>query len=210
MALVSFVLWHRYDMQEMFYILLFNSLLVTKTVQNPSCILSIFFSFQSTNWIKSDIIPTNFSLFHSRFPWHQLELCLLFLKDMGDYPQIGTYLKIVESFQSLSKIACMVDRGFNVQDLLLVKQVKLYMPPFTKGQSQFTKQKDQKGQVIAKARTHVERAIERVRRFRIFNSVIPLKMKDLLDDIVLVCSALTHLMRPLIQNKGKANRPFLS
>ena len=66
--------------------------------------------------------------------------------------------------------ACMVDRGFNVQDLLLVKQVKLYMPPFTKGQ---------RG-----------------------NSVIPLKMKDLLDDIVLVCSALTNLMPPLIQNRG--------
>lgn len=37
--------------------------------------------------------------------------------------------------------ACIVDIGFNVQDLLLVKQVKLYMPPFTKGQNQFTKQK---------------------------------------------------------------------
>ena len=56
--------------------------------------------------------------------------------------------------------ACMVDRGFNIQDLLLVKQVKLYMPAFTKGQSQFTKQKVQKGQAIAKARIHVERAIE--------------------------------------------------
>ena len=61
--------------------------------------------------------------------------------------------------------ACMVDRGFNVQDLLLVKQVKLYMPPFTKGQSQFTKQKVKRGQDIAKARIHVERAIERVQNF---------------------------------------------
>ena len=83
-----------------------------------------------------------------------------------------------------------------------MKQVKLYMPPFTKGQSQLTKQKVQMGQGIAKARIHVERATERVKRFRIFNSVIPLKMKDLLDDIVLVCSALTNLTPPLIQNRG--------
>ena len=83
-----------------------------------------------------------------------------------------------------------------------MKQVKLYMPLFTKGQSQFTKQKVPKPQAIAKARIHVERAIERVKRFRIFNSVIPLTMKDLLDDIVLVCSALTNLMPPLIQNRG--------
>ena len=128
----------------------------------------------------------------------------MFLKDMGDYPQIGTYnfedCGVISKFEQ--NTACMVDRGFNVQDLLLVKQVKLYMLPFTKGQSQFTKQKFQKGQAIAKVRIHVERAIERVKRFRIFNSVIPLKMKDLLDDIVLVCSALTNLMPPLVQNRG--------
>ena len=33
--------------------------------------------------------------------------------------------------------------------------------------------------------------------------MIPLKMKDLLDDIVLVCAALTNLMPPLIQNRGQ-------
>lgn len=122
------------------------------------------------------------------------------------YGGLSSDRHIFEVCEVISKFeqntACMVDRGFNVQDLLLVKQVKLYMPPFTKGQSQFTKQKVQKGQAIAKARIHVERAIERVRRSRIFNSVIPLKMKDLLDDIVLVCSALTNLMPPLIQNRG--------
>jgi len=55
----------------------------------------------------------------------------------------------------LSNSACMVDRGLNVQDLLLTKQVKLYMPPFTKGEAQFTKEiakKVQEGQAIANAR----------------------------------------------------------
>ena len=122
------------------------------------------------------------------------------------YGGLSSDRHIFEDCEIISKFekntACMVDRGFNVQDLLLVKQVKLYMPPFTKGQIQFTKQKVKRGQDIAKARIHVERAIERVKRFRIFNSVIPLTMKDVLDDIVLVCAALTNLMPPLIQNKG--------
>lgn len=121
------------------------------------------------------------------------------------YVRLSSDRHIFEDCGVISKFeqntACMIDGGFNVQDLLLVKQVKLYMPPFTKGQSQFTKQKVQKGQAIAKARIYVERAIERVKRFRIFNSVIPLKTKDLLDDI-LVCSALTNLMPPSYKIEG--------
>ena len=39
---------------------------------------------------------------------------------------------VISKFSSNS--ACMVDCGFNVQGFLLTKQVKLYMPPFTKGQ----------------------------------------------------------------------------
>lgn len=98
--------------------------------------------------------------------------------------------------------SCMVDRGFVVQDLLLSKQVKVYMPPFTKGQPQFTKNKVRQGQQIARARIHVERAIERVKRFKIFKSVVPLTMVDILDDMVIVCAALTNLMPPLLSNKN--------
>ena len=75
------------------------------------------------------------------------------------------------------------------------------MPPFTKGQQQFTKEKVRLGQAIGKARIHVERAIERVKRFRIINSAIPLTMIDILDDIMVVCAALTNLMPPLIRRK---------
>ena len=108
---------------------------------------------------------------------------------------------VLEKFEP--KTSCMVDRGFVVQHLLLSKQVKVYMSPFTKGQPQITKGKVRQGQAIAKARIHVERAIQRVKRFRIFNSVIPLTMADILDDIVIVCSTLTNLMAPLIRGNKK-------
>lgn len=103
---------------------------------------------------------------------------------------------VISKFRSNS--VCMVDRGFNVQDLLLTKQVKLYMPPFTKGEAQFTKGKVQQGQAIAKTRIRVERAIQRVKRFRIYQSVVPLTLKDVLDDMVVIFAALTNLLPPLI------------
>ena len=97
--------------------------------------------------------------------------------------------------------SCMVDRGFVVQDLLLSKGVKVYMPPFTKSQSRFTKRKVRMGQLVAKARIHVERAIQRIKRFRIFKTEVPLTMADILDDSVVVCAALTNLMPSLIRKK---------
>ena len=36
---------------------------------------------------------------------------------------------------------CMVDRGFNIQDMLLSREVKLVIPPFTKGITQFVQGK---------------------------------------------------------------------
>ena len=42
------------------------------------------------------------------------------------------------------------------------------MPLFTKGQAQFTKAKVLQAQAIAKARIHVERAIQCLKRFPIF------------------------------------------
>ena len=54
---------------------------------------------------------------------------------------------VLEKFEA--NTSCMVDRGFVVKDLLLSKQVKVYMPHFTKGQLQFTKEKVREGQAIA-------------------------------------------------------------
>ena len=91
--------------------------------------------------------------------------------------------------------ACMVDRGFSTCLHLL------------RGKASLPKRKFRRDKLyIAKARIHVERVIERVKRFRIFYSVIPLTMKDLLDDIVVVCSVQTNLMPPLIQNDTVKNK----
>lgn len=50
---------------------------------------------------------------------------------------------------------------------------------------------------IAKVRIHVERAIERLKNFRILEGNIPLSMVHISDQMVEVCAALCNLLPPL-------------
>ena len=115
--------------------------------------------------------------------------------------------KIVEESGILDKFehgdSCMVDRGFNIQDLLLSRGTILHMPPFSKG-TRFTPTKENKTNGIAGARIHVERAIGRIKNFRILKTEIPLSMVDLLYHIVAICAALTNLLPPLVPLRRKS------
>lgn len=117
--------------------------------------------------------------------------------------------KIVEDCGILNKFEhndiCMADRGFNIQDLLLSREVKLVIPPFTKGRTQFVKGKVEQTSSVARARIHIERVIGRIKDFRILNFRVPLTMVDLLDDIFTVASALVNLTPPLVPLIEKSN-----
>ena len=100
---------------------------------------------------------------------------------------------------------CMVDRGFNIQDMLLSREVKLVIPPFTKGRTQFVKGKVEQTSSVARARIHIERVIGRIKDFRILNFRVPLTMIALLNDIFTVASALANLTPPLVPLIKKSN-----
>ena len=51
---------------------------------------------------------------------------------------------------------------------------------------------------VANIRIHVERAINRIKTYRIFKSVLPITMLHHADDIVRTCAALCNLKLPLI------------
>ena len=110
--------------------------------------------------------------------------------------------KIVEDCGILDKFEhndiCMADRGFNIQDLLFSREIKLVIPPFTKGRTQFVKGKVEQTSSVARARIHIKRVIGRIKDFRILNFRVPLTMVDLLDDIFTVASALVNLTPPLV------------
>ena len=67
----------------------------------------------------------------------------------------------------------MADRGFTIRDLLALIDCTLNMPPFTKG-NHLSKKETTKTRRIARARIHVERAIRRLKNFKILCGVIHL------------------------------------
>ena len=106
---------------------------------------------------------------------------------------------IVEKFEENDIV--LADRGFNIQELFLHKQVKVIVPPFqrsTSSTSQFTETEDTKTKTVANARIHVERAIGRLKEFSILQGPIPLTMIDLMESALVVCSALVNLQPVLV------------
>ena len=72
--------------------------------------------------------------------------------------------------------AVMADKGFDIQNILQKLGLRLNIPPFLKDKVGFEEDDVIKTQTIARHRIHVVRAICKIRRFRIFNSVIPVSM----------------------------------
>ncbi|WAR12334.1 hypothetical protein MAR_026514 [Mya arenaria] len=94
--------------------------------------------------------------------------------------------------------AVMVDKGFiHLKPDLVKKDVQLYCPPL-KTKEQFTKEEVNVTRRIASARIHVERKMEQIKNFRILQSVMPLALNKIADEIFFVCGALTNLLPPLV------------
>ena len=73
----------------------------------------------------------------------------------------------------------MADRGFDMQDDL-PNNVTLNIPPFLDGKDQLSLDEELTTRKIASVRVHVERAIARIKSFRILHQDIPLTIaKDL-------------------------------
>lgn len=92
----------------------------------------------------------------------------------------------------------MADKGFNISDLLISRGSKLIIPPFLRDKGKFSKKNCLKTSKIAKARIHVERAIVRIKDFRIIQGALPLTLKDQLDHVFVICSAITNLGPALV------------
>ena len=92
----------------------------------------------------------------------------------------------------------MADKGFDIQDLLAPLGVRLNIPPFLSSNSQFSCEDVLKTKKIAKLRIHVERAIGRIKEFRILNSTIPATMWDSLKKLIYVCAMLCNFSPPLV------------
>lgn len=91
----------------------------------------------------------------------------------------------------------MADRGFEIGDDLRLGVV-LNIPPFLGEQKQFSEQDEIKTRRIAIHRIHVERAVQRIKSFRILQHALPIPMAADFNKIWVICSCLTLFCRPLI------------
>ena len=94
----------------------------------------------------------------------------------------------------------MTDRGFQIQEDLLLYFCNLQVPPGPRTNSQMTKKEVQK---IANLLIHVERKINSIKNHRILKGTLPINMMQHVDEIValLVYAALCNIKIGLIQTK---------
>ena len=81
----------------------------------------------------------------------------------------------------------MADKGFTIEDILPL-DVSLNIPPFLGSSAQMPSEDVIKTQEIAGLRIHVERAINKIKNFHIFDRVIPLHQFGLINQIWEVCA----------------------
>jgi DDE superfamily endonuclease len=92
----------------------------------------------------------------------------------------------------------LADRGFVIRDLLNERHVKLDIPPFLNGRTKFTPQEEIRTKQTARLRIHVERAIERVKKFCLLGKRSPLSLSPVINQIVLVACCLVNFQDPLV------------
>ena len=91
----------------------------------------------------------------------------------------------------------MADRGFDIEGDLILKGVRLNIPPFLKGKQQLSQSELVETRRIASLRIHVERAMERLKNFHIFDKPLPPSFKDTANQTFYICAVLTNFYPPL-------------
>ena len=94
----------------------------------------------------------------------------------------------------------MADRGFDIDDDL-PPGVSLNIPAFMNGKEQLNLNEETETRRIAAVRIHVERAIARVKSFRILKTTLPLSMAAEINKIWVICCYLTNFQPPVLVEK---------
>lgn len=93
----------------------------------------------------------------------------------------------------------MVDKGFLIGELCKEKNIKMIRPPFLM-EKQLTAEEARRNQSIASARVHVERAIQRMKLYRILKNRFDLDLVPYIDCIFKVIAGTVNLSKPLFSN----------
>lgn len=87
----------------------------------------------------------------------------------------------------------MVDRGFEVAKDLEQMGIKVLIPDFLEKKGQFPSEELRRSEKIAEVRVHVERAIRKIKEFKILSrGLFPLTMAPMMDNIWICCAVLSN------------------
>lgn len=92
----------------------------------------------------------------------------------------------------------MADKGFLIKDELISVGATIVLPSFLKARKQFTKEEAEHNKRVASLRVHVERCMERIKNWHILDRRIPITLAPSSSDIIIVLSAFTNFLPPLI------------
>ncbi len=99
---------------------------------------------------------------------------------------------VLSKLEGMAGMSVVADRGFTIKEELSKLGLTLNLLPFMEGRDQLLVAEVQRGRSISSLRIHVERAIGRIKSFKIMRSVFPLKMSRLANQIVTLCALLTN------------------
>ena len=91
----------------------------------------------------------------------------------------------------------MVYHEIDIEDDLILLGVHLNIPPFLCGKQQFSQQKLITTCRITSLRIHVERAMERIKNFHIFDRSLPLIVTDIVNCLFFVWCVLKNFQPPI-------------
>ena len=94
--------------------------------------------------------------------------------------------------------AIMADKAFDSGDDLAKVKLKLNIPPFLRDKEGFEEDDVIKTQTIARHCIHVGHAIGKVRKFKIFHSLIPVSMFCNINQIWSVAYFLSNFLNPIL------------
>ena len=86
----------------------------------------------------------------------------------------------------------MADRGFDIEEDLALLGVRLNIPPFLRGKEQLSAQELVETRRIASLRIHVERAMEQLKNFHIFDKPLLPSFRNTANQIFFVCALFTN------------------
>ncbi|XP_046402574.1 uncharacterized protein LOC124168400 [Ischnura elegans] len=92
----------------------------------------------------------------------------------------------------------MVDKGFLIKQSCQDNCIGVIHPPFLRKNTAFSKADALATSSIAKARVHVERVIERIKKFKILSETLPSTLLPLADEIMVIACGLTNLANPVL------------